>query len=83
MGKSCPPPLRKLKQTPETFEQGGSSVNDLWIQGVSHLPEWVSPFRKLLLLTPPSTPTLIRSYWWDSRRPWCSLRNVEWPQQPL
>lgn len=56
MGKSCPPPLRKLKQTPETFEQGGSSVNDLWIQGVSHLPEWVSPFRKLLLLTPPPAP---------------------------
>lgn len=28
----------KLEQTPGTFEQGGSTVNDLWIQGVSHLP---------------------------------------------
>lgn len=25
----------KLQQTPRTFEQGGSPVNDLWIQGVS------------------------------------------------
>lgn len=53
-GEKLGPP--KLKQTPETFEQGGSSVNDLWIQGVSHLPEWVSPFRKLLLLTTPQHP---------------------------
>lgn len=37
MGKSRVPP--ELEQTLGTFEQGGSPVNDLWIQGVSHLPE--------------------------------------------
>lgn len=46
----------KLEQTLGTFEQGESPVNDLWIQGVSHLPGGAArPFR-CLLPPPPSVP---------------------------
>lgn len=50
MGESRVP---EVEQTLRTFEQGGSPVNDLWIQGVSHLlREATCPFRHLLLPIP-------------------------------
>lgn len=64
-----------LEQTPGTFEQGGSPVNDLWIQGVSHLPRGAArPFR---CPHPPLRPCPCHQV--GSWKPGPSLRNVEWP----
>lgn len=58
----------KVAQTPGTFEQGGSPVNDLWIQGVSHLlREAIRPFRHLLLPIPHCTPALATG--WNPESP--------------
>lgn len=61
-GKSRVPPHPRLEQTLGTFEQRGSPVNDLWIQGVSHLPGRVArPFQCLLLPTQLCAPALASS----------------------